>query len=63
MVNLLLLIMGVVVFKSGVVKDFLFFGFYEVLFNILMLSNGILISVVKFGVFLVFFVIVLLVFG
>ncbi|WP_390409876.1 Nramp family divalent metal transporter [Lacticaseibacillus jixiensis] len=62
-VNSLLLIMGVAVFKSGAVKDPSFFGLYEALSNTSMLSNGLLISVAKSGVLSVLFGVALLASG
>ncbi|ARO01574.1 Nramp family divalent metal transporter [Lactiplantibacillus plantarum] len=62
-VNSLLLIMGVAVFKSGAVKDPSFFGLYEALSNTSMLSNGILISVAKSGALSALFAIALLASG
>ena len=44
-VNSLLLIMGVAVFKTGAVKDPSFFGLFQALSNSSMLSNGVLIAV------------------
>lgn len=54
-VNVLLLIMGAAVFKSGAVKDGLFFGLYDALSNTTMLSNPISISVAKTGILSVLF--------
>ncbi|MFB9768680.1 Nramp family divalent metal transporter [Lactiplantibacillus modestisalitolerans] len=62
-VNSLLLIMGVAVFKSGAVKDPSFFGLYEALSNTSMLSNGILIGVAKSGALSALFAIALLASG
>lgn len=62
-VNSLLLIMGVAVFKTGVVKDPSFFGLYEALSNTSMLSNGVLIAVAKSGVLSVLFAVALLASG
>lgn len=62
-VNFLLLIMGVVVFKFGSVKDFLFFGLFDVLLNLVVMSNFILVYIVGFGILLILFVVVLLVLG
>ncbi|WP_203648853.1 Nramp family divalent metal transporter [Secundilactobacillus yichangensis] len=62
-VNSLLLIMGVAVFKSGVVKDPSFFGLFQALSNTSMLSNGLLISVAKSGVLSVLFAVALLASG
>ena len=46
-VNALLLIMGVAVFKTGAVQDSSFFGLYDALNNTSMLSNPILIAVAE----------------
>lgn len=62
-VNVLLLIMGAAVFKSGAVKDSSFFGLYDALSNTAMLSNPILISVAKTGILSVLFAIALLASG
>lgn len=62
-VNSLLLIMGVAVFKSGVVKDPSFFGLYQALSNTSMLSNGVLIAVAKSGILSALFAIALLASG
>lgn len=62
-VNSLLLIMGVAVFKSGAVKDPSFFGLYAALSDTSMLSNGVLISVAKSGVLSVLFAVALLASG
>ncbi|QLL70928.1 Nramp family divalent metal transporter [Lactobacillus sp. 3B(2020)] len=62
-VNALLLIMGVAVFKNGAVKDTSFFGLYEALNNTSMLSNGILIAVAKTGVLSTLFAVALLASG
>lgn len=56
-VNVLLLIMGAAVFKSGAVKDSSFFGLYDAL------SNPILISVAKTGILSVLFAVALLASG
>ena len=63
LVNCLLLIMGVAVFKSGTVKDTSFFGLYEALSNTSMLSNPILISVAKSGLLSTLFAVALLASG
>ncbi len=62
-VNCLLLIMGVAVFKSGAVKDPSFFGLYEALSDTSTLSNGVLISVAKSGILSTLFAIALLASG
>ncbi|KRK39782.1 Nramp family divalent metal transporter [Loigolactobacillus bifermentans] len=62
-VNSLLLIMGVAVFKSGAVKDPSFFGLFQALSDTSMLSNGILISVAKSGILSILFAVALLASG
>ncbi|MCI1985825.1 MAG: Nramp family divalent metal transporter [Lactobacillus sp.] len=62
-VNSLLLIMGVAVFKSGAVKDPSFFGLYEALSDTSMLSNGVLIAVAKSGILSILFAVALLASG
>lgn len=62
-VNSLLLIMGVAVFKSGAVKDPSFFGLYKALSDSSVLSNGILIAVAKSGALSVLFAVALLASG
>ena len=62
-VNALLLIMGVAVFKSGAVTDSSFFGLYDALNNTSMLSNGVLIAVAKSGVLSTLFAVALLASG
>lgn len=62
-VNSLLLIVGVAVFKSGAVSDTSFFGLYDALNNTSMLSNPILISVAKSGVLSTLFAVALLASG
>ncbi|MDO4680217.1 MAG: Nramp family divalent metal transporter [Aerococcus sp.] len=62
-VNALLLIMGVAVFKSGAVKDPSFFGLYEALSDPSTLSNSVLIAVAKSGILSVLFAIALLASG
>ncbi|WP_283583106.1 Nramp family divalent metal transporter [Limosilactobacillus difficilis] len=62
-VNSLLLIVGVAVFKMGAVKDTSFFGLYEALNNTSMLSNGILIAVAKSGLLATLFAVALLASG
>ncbi len=62
-VNSLLLIMGVAVFKSGAVKDPSFFGLFQALSNTSMLSNGVLIGVAKSGILSILFAVALLASG
>lgn len=62
-VNALLLIMGVAVFKSGAVQDPSFFGLYEALSDPSTLSNSVLIAVAKSGVLSVLFAVALLASG
>lgn len=62
-VNALLLIMGVAVFKYGAVKDSSFFGLYDALNNTSMLSNPILIAVAKSGILSTLFAVALLASG
>src|SRR5699024_5905357 len=62
-VNALLLIMGVAVFKSGAVNDPSFFGLYEALSDTSTLSNGILIKVARSGALSVLFAVALLASG
>lgn len=62
-VNALLLVTGVAVFKSGAVKDPSFFGLYKALSDTSMLSNPILISVAKSGILSVLFAVALLASG
>lgn len=62
-VNCLLLIMGVSVFKSGAVSDPSFFGLYSALSDTSSLSNGVLISVTKSGILSVLFAVALLASG
>lgn len=62
-VNALLLIVGVAVFKSGAVKDPSFFGLYEALSNPDTLSNGILKTVARSGVLSTLFAVALLASG
>lgn len=62
-VNSLLLIMGVAVFKSGAVKDPSFFGLFEALSDTSTLSNGVLITVAKSGVLSILFAVALLASG
>lgn len=50
LVNALLLIMGVAVFKNGSVQDPSFFGLYEALSDPSAMSNGVLITVAKSGI-------------
>ncbi|MGM0240318.1 metal ion transporter [Enterococcus sp. AZ103] len=63
LVNALLLIMGVAVFKSGAVKDPSFFGLYEALSNPATLSNGLLANVARSGVLSTLFAVALLASG
>ncbi|KRN25018.1 manganese transporter NRAMP [Secundilactobacillus similis DSM 23365 = JCM 2765] len=62
-VNSLLLIMGVAVFKSGAVKDPSFFGLFQALSDTSMLSNGVLIGVAKSGILSILFAVALLASG
>ena len=62
-VNALLLIMGVAVFKSGVVKDPSFFGLFHALSDPSMMSNGILKNVAKTGILSTLFAVALLASG
>lgn len=62
-VNALLLIMGVAVFKTGAVKDPSFFGLYQALSNTSMLRNHVLISIAKTGALSALFAIALLASG
>ncbi|MFV0559232.1 MAG: Nramp family divalent metal transporter [Enterococcus sp.] len=62
-VNALLLIMGVAVFKSGTVQDPSFFGLYEALSNPDTLSNGVLATVAKTGLLSTLFAVALLASG
>ncbi|KRM79739.1 manganese transport protein mntH [Fructilactobacillus sanfranciscensis DSM 20451] len=62
-VNALLLIMGVAVFKSGVVQDTSFFGLYQALKDPVFMSNGLLASVAKTGVLSTLFAVALLASG
>ena len=62
-VNSLLLIMGVAVFKTGAVQDSSFFGLYDALNNTSMLSNPVLIAVAKSGVLSTLFAVALLASG
>ncbi|WP_242704008.1 Nramp family divalent metal transporter [Enterococcus sp. 669A] len=63
LVNALLLIMGVAVFKAGAVKDPSFFGLYEALSDPTTLSNGILVTVAKSGLLSTLFAVALLASG
>ena len=63
LVNALLLIMGVAVFKTGTVKDPSFFGLYEALSNPATMSNGILMNVAKTGALSTLFAVALLASG
>ncbi|WP_047998708.1 Nramp family divalent metal transporter [Lactiplantibacillus herbarum] len=62
-VNSLLLIMGVAVFKTGAVKDPSFFGLFQALSDTSTLSNGVLIGVAKSGILSVLFAVALLASG
>ncbi|MBB5888180.1 Nramp family divalent metal transporter [Lactovum miscens] len=62
-VNALLLITGVAVFKSGGVKDPSFFGLYHALSDANSLSNGVLASVAKSGALSALFAVALLASG
>lgn len=62
-VNSLLLIMGVAVFKSGVVKDPSFFGLFEALKDGSMMSNSVLAGVAKTGILSTLFAVALLASG
>lgn len=62
-VNSLLLIMGVAVFKSGAVKDPSFFGLYHALSNTSVLNSGPLIGVARSGALSALFAIALLASG
>ena len=62
-VNALLLIMGVAVFKTGTVEDPSFFGLYEALSNPATMSNGLLMSVAKTGALSTLFAVALLASG
>lgn len=62
-VNSLLLVMGVAVFKSGAVQDPSFFGLFHALNDTSTLSNGILIGVAKTGVLSTLFAVALLASG
>ncbi|MCT3544297.1 divalent metal cation transporter [Lentilactobacillus buchneri] len=63
LVNSLLLIMGVAVFKSGAVKDPSFFGLFQALSDSSTLSNGVLITVAKSGILSILFAVALLASG
>lgn len=62
-VNSLLLIVGVAVFKNGAVQDSSFFGLYEALSDTSTLSNPLLISVAKSGALSTLFAVALLASG
>ncbi|MDR2977537.1 MAG: Nramp family divalent metal transporter [Streptococcaceae bacterium] len=62
-VNALLLIMGVAVFKTGVIKDPSFFGLFDALSTPSVLSNSILADVAKTGALSVLFAVALLASG
>lgn len=63
LVNALLLIMGVAVFKNGSVQDPSFFGLYEALSDPSVMSNGVLITVAKSGILSTLFAVALLASG
>jgi manganese transport protein len=63
LVNALLLIMGVAVFKNGSVQDPSFFGLYEALSDPSAMSNGVLITVAKSGILSTLFAVALLASG
>lgn len=62
-VNSLLLIMGVAVFKSGAVKDPSFFGLYQALSDTTVLSNSLLVEVAHSGILSILFAVALLASG
>lgn len=62
-VNALLLVMGVAVFKTGAVKDPSFFGLYQALSDTSMLQNHVLVSIAKTGALSALFAIALLASG
>lgn len=62
-VNALLLVMGVAVFKTGTVEDPSFFGLYEALSNPATMSNSILVDVAKSGLLSTLFAVALLASG
>ncbi|MFR0821467.1 MAG: Nramp family divalent metal transporter, partial [Lactococcus lactis] len=62
-VNSLLLIMGVAVFKTGVIDDPSFFGLYDALSNPTVLSNGLLADVARTGALSTLFAVALLASG
>ncbi len=62
-INSLLLIMGVAVFKSGSVKDPSFFGLFEALSNPLVMSNSVLAHIASSSILSVLFAIALLASG
>ena len=59
-VNALLLIMGVAVFKSGSVKDPSFFGLFQALSDPSVMNNGLLMNVAKTGLLSTLFAVALL---
>ncbi|EMF0439085.1 Nramp family divalent metal transporter [Enterococcus hirae] len=63
LVNALLLIMGVAVFKNGSVQDPSFFGLYEALSNPSVMSNDVLTTVAKSGILSTLFAVALLASG
>lgn len=62
-VNALLLIMGASVFKNGAVRDSSFFGLYQALDNVKMLSNPLLAHVARTGILSTLFAVALLASG
>lgn len=62
-VNALLLIMGVAVFKSGTVADPSFFGLFQALSDPSTMSNGILVEVARTGILSTLFAVALLASG
>lgn len=62
-VNSLLLIMGVAVFKTGAVKDPSFFGLFQALSDASTLSNGVLAEVARSGILSILFAVALLASG
>lgn len=62
-VNSLLLIMGVAVFKTGAVKDPSFFGLFQALSDTSTLSNGLLAEVARSGILSILFAVALLASG
>lgn len=62
-VNSLLLIMGVAVFKSGAVEDPSFFGLYQALSDTSVMSNGLLAAAARTGILSTLFAVALLASG